>query len=86
MYPGQFKNLHLYAPDPFDLILPKLERNSKKDRDDVAFLAESPHPSAEVLGERYKKELRPYLAVEGRHDLTLQLWLEVCFGGHPLKP
>jgi hypothetical protein len=33
-----------------------------------------------------KNELRPYLANEGRHDLTLKLWLDVCFEGHPLKP
>jgi len=23
--------------------------------------------------------LRPYLANESRHDLTLKLWLEACF-------
>jgi len=86
MYPGRFKNLHLYAPDPYDLILSKLERNSQKDRDDVAFLAESLHLSPELLRERYKKELRPYLTNEGRHDLTIELWLDVCFEGHPLKP
>jgi hypothetical protein len=86
MYPGRFKNLHLYAPDPFDLILSKLERNSQKDRDDVAFLAESLHLSGEALRERYKKELRPYLANEARHDLTIELWIDVCFEGPPLKP
>ena len=52
----------------------------------MAFLAESLHLSPEVLRERYKKELRPYLANEGRHDLTLELWLDVCFEEHPLKP
>jgi uncharacterized nucleotidyltransferase DUF6036 len=86
MYPGRLKSLHLYAPDPYDLILSKLERNSQKDRDDVAFLAESLHLDPAVLHERYKKELRPYLAHEGRHDLTLKLWLDVCFEGPPLKP
>ena len=86
MYTGRFKDLHLYAPDPYDLILSKLERNSQKDRDDVAFLAESLHLSPEVLRERYKRELRPYLANEGRHDLTIKLWADVCFGEPPLKP
>jgi hypothetical protein len=86
MYPGRFKNLHLYAPDPYDLILSKLERNSQKDRDDVAFLAESLHLNPEVLRERYQKELRPYLTNEGPHDLTLKLWVDVCFEGHPLNP
>jgi hypothetical protein len=86
MYLGRFKNLHLYAPDPYDLILSKLERNSQKDRDDVAFLAESLHLSPEILRERYRTELRPYLANEGRHDLTIELWLDVCFEGPPLEP
>ena len=86
MYPGRLKNLHLYAPDPYDLILSKLERNSQKDRDDVAFLAESLHLTPETLRERYTRELRPYLANEGRHDLTLKLWLDVYFEGPPPKP
>jgi hypothetical protein len=29
--------------------------------------------------ERYEEELRPYLANESRHDLTLNLWLDACF-------
>ena len=86
MYPGRLKKLHLYAPDPYDLILSKLERNSQKDRDDVASLAESLHLTPETLRERYTRELRPYLANEGRHDLTLKLWLDVCFEGPPRKP
>jgi hypothetical protein len=68
------------------LQLSKLERNSQKDRDDVAFLAKSLHLSPEALRERYKKELRPYLANEARHDLTVELWLDICFEGPSLKP
>ena len=86
MYTGGFKNLHLYALDPYDLILSKLERNSQKDRDDVAFLAESLNLSPEALLERYTRELRPYLANESRHDLTVELWLDVCFEGPRLGP
>jgi hypothetical protein len=84
--PGQYENLRLYAPDPYDLILSKLERNSPKDRDDVAFLAGSLPLSREVLRERYQTELRPYLPSESRHDLTLELWLDACFEPHPPKP
>ena len=79
MFPGRFKNLHLYAPDPYDLILSKLERNSSKDRDDVAYLAKTLHLNPQRLRERYEKELHPYLASEGRHDLTLKLWIDACF-------
>ena len=82
MFPGQFKNLRLYAPDPYDLILSKLERNGTKDRDDVEYLATCLHLMPDVLRERYEEELRPYLANEGRHDLTLKLWLDSCFQGH----
>lgn len=79
MFPGRFKNLRLYAPDPYDLILSKLERNSTKDRDDVEYLARSLRLMVEVLRKRYEKESRPYLAHEGRHDLTLEFWLDSCF-------
>lgn len=68
------------------LILSKLERNSQKDRDDVAFLAASLHLRSEVLRERYRKELRPYVASEARHDLTLELCLGVCFDWSPPNP
>jgi hypothetical protein len=86
MYPGRFEYLRLYALDPYDLILSKLERNSQKDRDDVAYLAGSLHLSRALLRERYQKELRPYLGNESRHDLTIELWLDTCFQGNPLEP
>jgi hypothetical protein len=83
IYPGRYENLRLYTPDPYDLILSKLDRNSPKDRDDVAFIAGRLHLRGELLRERYQKELRPYLANESRHDLTLEFWLDVCFEPHP---
>jgi hypothetical protein len=41
MFAGAYKHLRLMAPDPYDLALSKLERNSQKDHDDVRFLARS---------------------------------------------
>ena len=79
MFPGQFKNLRLLAPDAYDLILSKLERNSPKDRDDVEYLAKTLSLDAALLRKRYQKELRPYLSNEARHDLTLSLWIDSCF-------
>jgi hypothetical protein len=38
MFPKQFTKLSLFAPDPYDLILSKIERNSGKDRDDAKYL------------------------------------------------
>ena len=83
MFANQFKKLRLYAPDPYDLILSKLERNSQKDRDDVATLATNLRLRPEILRERYEKELRPNLFNEHRHDLTLKLWIETCFEAEP---
>jgi Nucleotidyltransferase of unknown function (DUF6036) len=77
IFPGGFASLQLCAPDPYDYILSKLERNSTKDRDDADYLFKKEHLDSRRLRERYEKELRPYLANEGRHDLTLELWIEI---------
>jgi hypothetical protein len=79
MLPGQFKRLRLFAPDPYDLILSKIERNSSKDRDDVEYLAKTLSLDRALLRERYQQELRPNLNNEARHDLTLSLWIDSCF-------
>lgn len=78
MFPGRFENLRLCAPDPYPLILSKLERN--KDRDDVEYPARTLQLKPEILRDRYERELRPYLTNEARHDLTLDLWVSSCFG------
>jgi hypothetical protein len=62
-----------------DLVLAKLVRNSPVDLEDAKFLARTGRLNETVLPQRYEKELRPYLANEKRHDLTLRLWLEACF-------
>ena len=76
MFPGTFKYLRLFALDPYDLSLSKLERNQQVDRDDVKHLARAVPLDLAVLQERYYKELRPYLGVPDREDLTLKLWIE----------
>jgi hypothetical protein len=77
MAPGQHKNLKLLVPDPYDCMLSKLERDSSKDRDDADYLFRTQKLNSETLRERYSKELRPYLANEDRHDLTLKLWIDI---------
>lgn len=79
LFPGRFTKLRLFALDAYDLALSKLERNAERDRDDVRWLARAIPLDANVLRQRYEKELRPYLANEPRHDLTLRLWLEDLF-------
>ncbi len=77
MVPGSFEKLRLYVPDPYDYILSKLERNTSKDRDDADYIFKTQKLDSQVLRGRYKKELRPYLANEDRHDNTLTLWIEI---------
>jgi len=76
IFPKVFKHLRLLALDPYDLALPKLERNIQRDRDDVKHLAKTVLFNLEVLKERYQKELRWQLGNPDREDLTLRLWIE----------
>lgn len=80
MFPGRFKKLKIFAPDPYDLALSKLERNSPKDQGDVEHLARTIPLSAKLLQERYEREQRPNLmARQNWHDGTLKMWLGACF-------
>ena len=82
MAPGEFKHLKLLVPDPYDCILSKLERGSGKDRDDAEFLFRSQKLDAQVLRERYEKELRHNLIGNvAWHDGTLKLWFEIFEAG-----
>ena len=77
MFPRMLKNLRLFAPDPYDFILSKFERNSAKDRDDADYIFKTKKLSSQILRERYESELRPYLSKEKWHDDTLELWIEI---------
>jgi len=80
LFPGSFKNIRLFVPDAYDLVLSKLARNIERDRQDVEFLAKTKHLDPGVLRERYEKELRPILiGPSTRHDATLEFWLEAYF-------
>ncbi len=76
MFPGAFRHLRLFAFDPYDVALSKLERNIQRDRDDVKHLARTVPLDLDLLQKRYEKELRPYLALPEREDLTLRLWMD----------
>jgi hypothetical protein len=69
--------LRLFALDPYDLALSKLERNRERDRDDVKYLAIRVPLVPEELMARYEKEMRPYLSNEAKHDLTIRLWIQM---------
>lgn len=74
--PKVFKHLRLFALDPYDLALSKLERNVQRDRDDVMHLARTVPFDLEVLKDRYQEELRWQMGNPDREDLTLRLWIE----------
>jgi len=78
MASGEFKNLRLLVPDPYDCILSKLERASAKDRDDADYLFRSQKLDPQILRQRYTSELRHNLIgnIEW-HDGTLDLWIEI---------
>jgi hypothetical protein len=78
MIPGQFKNLRLLVPDPYDCILSKLDRNTSKDRDDAAYLFHLQNLDCQILRDRYNRELRGLLmGPDQRHDKTLELWIDI---------
>lgn len=78
IFAGTFKHLHLFVPDPYDLALLKLDRNSQRDREDARWLARAAKLDLAELRRRYMEELRPYLTGPvKRHDLTLDLWVEM---------
>lgn len=80
LLPNKFKNIRLLVLDPYDLVLSKLSRNSGKDREDVKYLAQTQHLDAEILRERYNKELKQNLiGPSERGDNTLKFWIEAYF-------
>jgi hypothetical protein len=82
MFPQRFKKLKILAPDPYDLVLSKLERNSPKDQGDVEYLARTVPLDPKILRERYDRELRPNLmARQSWHDGTLEMWIGAYFSG-----
>jgi hypothetical protein len=78
MYSGQLKKIRLFAVEPHDLALMKLERNAERDRVDVMFLASQGLVTASELDRRYRAEMRSYIGVpEHSTDITLQLWVSM---------
>jgi hypothetical protein len=77
IFVGNFRFLRLFALDPYDLALSKLERNEQHDRDDVKYLARTVPLDLALMQERYHKELRWQLGNPAREDATLERWIEM---------
>ena len=80
IFPDAYRRVRLTGLEAHDLALSKLERNSGRDREDVKFLARTVPLDLRILEDRYRSELRPYLAAAERHDLTMRLWIEMLQG------
>ena len=77
MFPGELNYLKLFALDPYDLALSKLERNLQHDREDMLYLAQNVPLDLEIFKQRYDDELRVYLEDNIRHRSTFSLWIEM---------
>jgi hypothetical protein len=77
IFPATFDRLRLFALDPYDIALSKLERNADIDREDVKYLAQVVPLDLQILQQRYREELRVYLGNPDREDLTLKLWIDM---------
>jgi hypothetical protein len=52
MFPERLKKLKIFAPDAYDWVLSKLERNSPKDQGDVEYLAKAVPLDPKILRDR----------------------------------
>ena len=76
-----WSNVRLWALEPHDLALTKLERSIERDIRDVIFLAQAGLINRDTLVTRFETELEPYIT--GRTPTwlrtTLQMWIESCW-------
>ena len=74
-------NVRLWALEPHDLALTKLERSNDRDIRDIMYLAQAGLIVRETLISRFEKELEPYLT--GRtptwNRTTLKMWVDACW-------
>lgn len=68
--------MRLFAVDPYDLVLTKIERNADHDREAVMHLARTVPLDLKRLKRLYDEELKIYYE-GGRHDSTVGLWIDM---------
>ena len=77
LFPSLYSRLRLFALDPYDLALTKLQRNASHDREDVKQLAIRVPLDTRKPRLRYEEETRPYIADGDRYDRTMNLRVEM---------
>lgn len=55
----------------------RVTRNADRDRGDLEYLASAVPLDPAILRDRYQREMRGYLGIPEREDLTLDLWIEI---------
>jgi Nucleotidyltransferase of unknown function (DUF6036) len=74
-------NVRLWALEPHDLALTKLERSNDRDIRDVMYLAQTGLITQDTLITRFETELEPYIT--GRtptwNRTTLRMWVDACW-------
>ncbi len=66
--------LMLKYPDPYDLVLSKLTRNSGKDREDVKYLASRTGLQFPILHDRFEEEMRWIANAAYHRDTLTKFW------------
>jgi hypothetical protein len=76
-----WSKVRLWALEPHDLALTKLERSNERDIRDVIFLAQAGLINRDTLVSRFETELEPYIT--GRtptwRRTTLKMWIDACW-------
>ncbi len=80
-----WEKVRLWALEPHDLALTKLERTNARDIRDVVYLAKSGLINKETLLHRWHTELEPYLTgpTPTWHQTTLNMWIDACWPDSP---
>lgn len=78
------ERIRLWALEPHDLALTKLERSNDRDIRDVMFLAQAGLLQAETLQARFASEFEPYVVgpTPTWHRTTLAMWMDACWPGN----
>ena len=76
-----WSKVRLWALEPHDLALTKLERSAERDIRDVMYMAQAGLIDRDTLIARFEAEIEPYIT--GRtptwHRTTLNMWIDSCW-------
>ncbi|MEP6960438.1 MAG: DUF6036 family nucleotidyltransferase [Acidobacteriota bacterium] len=76
-----WSKVRLWALEPHDLALTKLERSAERDIRDVMFLAQAGLINRGTLIARFEVEMEPYITgpTPTWHRTTLNMWIDSCW-------